>query len=402
MKAKLTVKNVSRLKPLGAGQTDYFDSVLPGFCLRVSSTGARSYCCTYRVNRKFVRQTIGPISRIGLAQARAKARQIYAVAEEGRDPRIERRAAVADAIKADADTYAGAVENFIQVYAIGKKKNRSHTEQRRLLLKVNERWHSRPVSSITKREVSDALDEMVTEGKGYAANRTFTVLSTFFKWLDQRDRVPINIMAKVAKPFDGEQPRTRVWSDAELKAIWKSADKLKGDEAIYLRLLLLLGQRRDEIAGMSWEELDLEQGTWTLPATRAKGKRNHTFPLPAIAGRLLRSVSIITPFVFPGRGNLGTHNAMAASARLKRRVQKASGVEDFTFHDARRTFRTGLDKLKIPPHVKDECLNHARHGVGDVHYSRYDYLAEMRQAFEAWADHISGLTHPKGVIGLRG
>jgi hypothetical protein len=193
MKAKLTVKNVSRLKPIGAGQTDYFDSVLPGFCLRVSSTGARSYCCTYRVNRKFVRQTIGPISRIGLAQARAKARQIYAVAEEGRDPRIERRAAVADAIKADADTYAGAVENFIQVYAIGKKKNRSHTEQRRLLLKVNERWHSRPVSSITKREVSDALDEMVTEGKGYAANRTFTVLSTFFKWLDQRDRVPINI-----------------------------------------------------------------------------------------------------------------------------------------------------------------------------------------------------------------
>ena len=101
---------------------DYFDKMLPGFCLRVSANGARSYCCTYRVNRKFIRQTIGPAAKITLAQARDKARAIFAAVAEGRDPRVERRAARVEAIRADSDTFAGAVEDFIRVYAIGKKK----------------------------------------------------------------------------------------------------------------------------------------------------------------------------------------------------------------------------------------------------------------------------------------
>jgi integrase len=400
MKTRLTVKNVTTLAEPPSGQTDYFDKMLPGFCLRVSANGARSYCCTYRVNRKFIRQTIGPAAKITLAQARDRARVIFAAVAEGRDPRADRRSERLEAARADSDTFAGAVDDFIQKYSIGKRNNRGHGEQRRLLLKANSDWHARPVSGITKREVSDVLDGMVAEGKGYTANRTFEVLSTFFKWLDQRDRAE-NIMAKIEKPFDGEQARTRVWSDAEIASIWKSACKLPHHEMVYTRLLLLMGQRRDEIAGMRWDELDLEAGTWSLPVVRAKGKRDHLFPLPATAVRLLRSIERIkdNPFVFPGRKVVVP---MVVGQRLQDRIKKASSVEDFTFHDARRTFRTGLDALKIPPHVKDECLNHARRGVGDVHYSHYDYLKEQREAFDAWEDRISKLVYPKGVVGLRG
>ena len=114
-------------------------------------------------------------------------------------------------------------------------------------------------------------------------------MHTFFKWLDQRDRAP-NVMAKIEKPFDGEQARTRVWSDAELAALWKGADALPPHEMVYIRLLLLMGQRRDEIAGMRWDELDLDAATWKLPILRHKGKRDHTFPLPATAVRLLKSM----------------------------------------------------------------------------------------------------------------
>jgi integrase len=245
------------------------------------------------------------------------------------------------------------------------------------------------------------LGRLLEEGKGYTANRVYEALHTLFKWLYQRDRVPVNIMDKIEKPFDGEKPKERTWSDSELKQIWKAADQLDPQEAAYLRLLLLLGQRRNEIAGMRWDEFDLEAATWSLSADRAKGKRVHTFPLPTEAVQLLEALPRVygNPFVFPGRGTTdGEPCPMTIGSKLQHRVQQASGVDDFTFHDARRSFRTGLDRLHILPHITDECLNHARRGVGDRHYSQYHYLDEQRSAFDAWANFIMSLVKDKPIV----
>jgi hypothetical protein len=109
--------------------------------------------------------------------------------------------------------------------------------------------------------------------------------------------------------------------------------------------------------------------------------------------------------VFPGRGTRsGEPRPMTVGRKLQERIQKASGVSDFTFHDARRTFRTGLDRLNIAPHIKDECLNHARRGVGDIHYSQYQYMTEQLSAFQAWDSFIAGLTgKPKSnVLAMQG
>jgi integrase len=235
------------------------------------------------------------------------------------------------------------------------------------------------------------------DGKGYAANRAYEVLRTFFKWLEYDEHVTVDPMHKVRKPWNGEQPRERFWTDDELRRIWLAADKLDNEhEATYLKLLLLLGQRRDEVAGIRWDELDLDgkrdpqfKGpTWQLPVERGKSKRVHTFPLPSTAVQLLTSLPKVdsSPYVFPGR-----RGALSIGSKVQARVQKHSGVSDFTFHDARRTFRTGLDRLNIAPHVKDECLNHARRGVGDKHYSQYTYLPEQLSAFQAWDHHIGNL-----------
>ena len=105
-----------------------------------------------------------------------------------------------------------------------------------------------------------------------------------------------------------------------------------------------------------------------------------------------------SPFVFPGR--VGA--PMTVGSKGQGRIRNASGVSDFNYKTARHTFRTGLDKLKIAPHVKNECLGHARQGVGDIHYSHYDYLDEQREAFEAWASHIEQLVYPNGVVGMHG
>jgi hypothetical protein len=102
---------------------------------------------------------------------------------------------------------------------------------------------------------------------------------------------------------------------------------------------------------------------------------------------LLRSLPKISsnPFVFAGRGSrTGEPCPMTIGSKLQERIQQASGVSDFTFP----MMRDVLGRLHIAPHVKDECLNHARRGVGDGHYSQYDYLAEQRSAFDAWANFM--------------
>jgi integrase len=396
-KIKMTAAVVGRLRPPSGGQQDYFDQSLPSFGLRVTAKGVKSYFCFYRVGSQQVRYTLGRHPTLTLAAARRQAGVIFDAVSEGRDPRVEKGEQKTEQARALGDIYALAVEDFIQRHAIAKKGNRRYREQRRLLLRANPAWHTRPVGAITRRDVHDVLDGLLAEGKGYTANRVYEY---------PRDRVPANIIDKIEKPFDGEQPRERVWSDNELKQIWKTAEGFDAFEAAYIRLLLLLGQRRNEIAGMRWEEVDLETAAWKLPKDRAKGKRSHTFPLPFPAVQLLKALPTVAgnPFVFPGRGaKNGKSCPMTIGSKLQRRVQQASGVEDFTFHDARRTFRTGLDRLHILPHIKDECLNHARRGVGDRHYSQYDYLAEQRSAFDAWADFVTSVVDegPRNILELR-
>jgi integrase len=345
---------------------------------------------------------------MSLADARRKVSEINAAVSEGRDPRLEKQERKIEIARQQGDIYAGAVEDFIAKYAIAKKHNRSFKEQRRLLLAADPKWHTRPVASITSEDIYDPLDEIMKQGKGYTANRTYEVLRTFFKYLKKRKRVPVNEMLDVEKPFDDEKPRERVWTDDELRRIWLAADKLGKLETPYLKLLLLLGQRRDEVAGIQWDEIKevddarFKGPTWQLPAVRGKSKRPHVFPLSNTAVEILDAVPRVkgSAYVFPGRGTReGKPRPMTVGRKLQERIQKASGVSDFTFHDARRTFRTGLDALNIVPHIKDECLNHARRGVGDKHYSQYTYLPDQFSAFQAWDNHIAELTgRPKDNV----
>jgi len=407
---EVTVKNTP---PPKAGQDEHFDAALPGFALRVTPKGTKSFVFFYRVNGKQRRSTLGRYPALSLADARDRAREILRLLDAGEDPRRKRYEQEKEIETAQVDTYAGAVDDFIQKYAIAKKGNRSWKKQQQMLMnagkkldakggpiKTDRGWADTPITEITRRHIHDALDARIAAGKPYMANRTHEVLRTLYRWLYSRDRVPENLMDRVEKPFDGETVSDRAWSDAEVKALWAAADKLDGFLPSFLKLLILMGQRRNEIAGIRWDELDLDEGVWTLSVERHKGKRGHRFPLSALAVRILKGLPRVegSPFAFPGRSD----EPLTVGHRLQRRIQKISGVGDFTFKTARHTFRTGLDRLKVPPHIKLECLGHARQGVGDIHYSHYDYLDEQREAFEAWASHVEKLVYPDGVVGLHG
>lgn len=305
-------------------------------------------------------------------------------------------------------TYREAVEEYIEKFTRAKKNNRTWKEIRRILLKDGEKWLDRYITEVTKKDIIDRLDEILAEGKGYSANRFYGNIRTFLKWCKSRDKVIHNPAFEIdEKPWDGEKARKNPWSDDQIKAIWKAADEIGGIQGSYLKVLLLMAQRRIEIAGMKEDELDFKAKTWALPAERAKNKRDHVFPLPPLVERVIKGIPRIkdNQHVFAGIGKDGyIHTGTRLKDKVKEKATKDGKpiVEDFSFHQSRDTFRTGLDSLGIPDHIKIVSMNHTFQDVGNKHYSSYDYLDEQREAFNAWAGYVENLVTPKDVVKLHG
>ena len=274
------------------GQEEHFDAALPGFAVRVTPRGTKSFVFFYRKNGTLRRKTLGRYGlstpsqpSLNLAEARDRARAML----RGEDPSDKQAEQQEQNERAEADTYATAVDDFIQKYAIAKKNNRSWKPQQQLLMNAGKKldakgrpdkkskgWADRPVTEITRRDIHDALDARMATGKPYAANRTYEALRTFYRWLYSRDRIPENLMDKIEQPFDGEKASERSWSDDEIKALW--AAKLDGFWPSYLKLLILMGQRRNEITGMRWDEIDFKGGRLEPFSRTAQGQARTQVP----------------------------------------------------------------------------------------------------------------------------
>ena len=414
MRCKLTAINVHKLKAPAVGQVQYADQDLPSFALRVTRNGVRSFVLQYRPRAgpnkgRWTRWTIGRLARdpeaangvdlLTLGQAREIARHArIAIRDQGADPARDRKR---PASEGGPETYSQAVEDYIQKYQIGKKRNRTAAAVRRLLLKEGADWLDRPLDEITRRDVHGLLDHIMADDKPYMANRTLAALRTFFRWAVSRDKIEHSPCEGVERPFDGERARERHYTDDEIKQIWTAADEIGGPRGAFLKIMILTGKRRGEVAGMTWDELDLDQLIWTLPAARSKNERDHRMPLPPLAVRILNAQPRIegNPLVFPGRRQ---DRPISGWTKFQRQVQKTSRVPDLTFHACRHTLKTRLGELGVPPHIKDKLLHHAPPRSAGEAYDHYDYLPEQREAIEKWADHVKALIWPDGVESLHG
>jgi len=246
MRRKLTATSVRQLKTPETGQIQYNDSELPGFALRVSSNDVRSFVLQYRPRLgphkgRWTRWTVGRLASnpaaangidlLTLGQAREIARHArVAIRDQGADPARDGKHSEGDD---GPETYATAVEKYIETYQIKKKGNRTAGEVKRLLLKEGAEWLDRPVKEITRSQIHDMLDRLMADGKPYLANRAFAALRTFFKWCAGRDKIEHSPCEGVERPFDGERPRERHYSDDEIKAIWKAADAIEGPRGAF-------------------------------------------------------------------------------------------------------------------------------------------------------------------------
>ena len=204
-----------------------------------------------------------------------------------------------------------------------------------------------------------------------------------------------------------EIERDRVLTPAELSLVWRAAEAIPTPYRQILHMLVLTGARRDEVAGMEWRELDLDQQVWTLPAARSKNRREHVVPLSAPALAILKGLPHVEkcPFAFGG-GKAAPANFAKAKHRLDAEVTKMNGgapVAHWTLHDIRRTVATELAGLKIAPHVVEAILNHKSgtiRGVAAI-YNRYEYGPEKRTALDSWARRLDAVvtgSDPENVV----
>ncbi len=193
----------------------------------------------------------------------------------------------------------------------------------------------------------------------------------------------------------GVVSRDRVLSDAEIVAIWWVADRMGYPFGRLVQLLILTGQRRAEVGGMRWQEVDPLKGQWELPPgmqdRRHKSERRHLVPLSSQVLGILQSLPRVhDELAFPARGK---ENAISGYSKWKRKLDQLSGVKNWTLHDLRRTAATGMAAVGVPPHVIERVLNHSTGTLGGVAgiYNRFQYLDECRQALERWSQHLESL-----------
>ena len=394
-KARLTAASVERLRPPAKGRIEHWDSLLPGFGLRVSETGAKTWVLMYRIGRRQRRLTLGKYPALGLAKAREKAREALDQLDHGTDPAAHRRGLQGGS----TDAFEGVAGLFIERYARRHQRIPERTEY--LLGKyVTPEWKGRKLESIGRGDVALLVDGIAEAGAPIMANRVLTVIKKLMGWAVARGLLEGNPATGVQAPGK-ETARDRVLTDTELKAVWQACAGLGYPFGPLFRLLVLTGQRRDEVARMAWP--DIEDGTWTLRREITKSDRVHAVPLSNLAVETIETVPQIEgcDLLFPSRN--GTDRPVSGFGRAKRHIDTTSGVGDWRLHDLRRTVASGLARFQTPPHVIEAVLNHRSGTISGVAavYNRYSYLDEKRQALEGWARHVAGLA-ADNVVKLEG
>jgi integrase len=383
---------------LPPGKADHieWDDTMPGFGIRIRGDSKR-WVVQYRIGRQQRRESLGDTRKVSLDDARKAARKRFAQVELGVDPGAERAQAGARAL-----TLAVAIARYLDAKRGVSRPNTFKAAERYFAV----HWkplRNRPLDAIRRADVAARLQVLVKAHGRTSAARARDYLSALYSWSMREGLCETNPVLATNDPTEGVQPRDRVLSDDEVRAIWSAAGD--DDSGRIVKLLLLTGCRREEIGGLKWSEANLDTGVMTIPGARTKNGRTLELTLPKIAIDVLRSVSRRDgrDYVFGHRG--GPFSGWsAAKLRLDARIAIATGkpVAAWRLHDLRRTMRTGLGRIGVLPHIAELVINHVKGGVEAI-YDRGRYQREIKQALALWAEHVLALIEGResNVVTLR-
>ena len=420
---KLTERKIEKLAA-EHGRKDrlIFDDEQRGLAVRVTASGGRTFLCQYTLNGHKWRVPLGACSAVPLFKAREAAAAVMGDVAKGRNPAAERKeAAAAERAKRARNrlTLRVLIEDWNRLHLTGRRPRYAAEAVRALHYAFADHLDD-AAEDLDRTAVVRALDALTRrrkrkDGDGAGARkgtamtgRTAAYGRAAFAWAVERGAVPANPFAAlpVAKSIS---KRERVLSDQELGEIWRAAGGA-GPYGTIIRLLILTGQRRGEVAGMAWNEISEDLMTWVLQGERTKNGVAHSVPLSAPAHDLLWATAPERGHARHDAGGLVLPGAVGAAfagwSKAKRVLDKAivdarakaaaeggkspARLAPWSIHDLRRTVATGLQRLGVRLEVTEAVLNHisgSRGGIAGV-YQRHDWAAEKRAALDAWAAHV--------------
>jgi integrase len=385
------------------------------FGVRLTGKGAISFFIMRRLRGERKAQPItivlGRYPDMSLARARAVADEKLRQLRDGVDPRereAEERKAKAEKQQAEVtrkeNVLSTVAETFIKRYVATKRTAGPIAQLVRR--EFVGRWGKQPITEIRRSDVI-AMVEEIAERSPSAAHQSLIYARLLFDWAIERGTYGISsspchpIKAARLIPNRPER-RQRVLEDEELRLVWEAAwpSGATGEDIYpvgqFIRLLLVLGCRRGELANMTWEEVDLGKATWTLKGPRTKNGDPRLIPLPALAANLLTAMPRFTGrFVFSttyGRRPIsGFAKIKLALDGVITKLNAGAAIPDWRLHDLRRTMRTNLSAIPaIAPLVAELMIGHRQRGIAAV-YDLHVYEAEQRAGFEAWCARLTSI-----------
>ena len=409
--APLTALSLRNIKAPATGREDHADGATPGLCLRVTANDVRTWTLRMRDGAGELRRiTLGPVTdKQGLAWARKQAEAMRQdVRHNRRDPKRERAEAIKaahDKAERDRLTLGVLVADWRRLKLRDRTPRYAAEAERAIRYAFGKQW-DKPAAELDRKAVARVLAGC----KPVMAGRTAAYGRACFQWAIKRELL-------ASDPFTGHDvaavvQRDRVLDDGELAEVWQASEADTGLHGPIVRLLILTGQRKEEVACMAWEELSPDLATWTIPGERTKNGAAQIVPLSALAQAQLPATRG-KGLVFPGEGvrrvpaapqpgfqawskgkaRLDTHIEKARAAAASEAGTDAASLPAWRLHDLRRTCATGLQRLGIRMEVTEAVLNHvsgSRGGIVGI-YQRHHWQDEKRAALDAWARHVAWL-----------
>jgi integrase len=369
-----------------------------GFGVRVTAAGVRSFVLNYRLAGREARLTIGRWPDWSAVRAVREARELRQRIDRGDDPLAEKKAA-AEAAKPQPEpepekTIAAVIDEFVAGYVEKRlRAPRNYTQAFDRLVKPA--IGSLPAYGLRRSQIATMLDGIENNSGPVMADRALAYLGSALNWYAGRDDDFTVPRLKGLKRATG-RGRDRVLQDDEIRAVWKAAET-NGVFGAVVRFLLLTGQRRGDVYGMTWTELDKD--VWTIPAVRYKTGREHSIPLSRTALAILAAQPRTGSLVFPGRNaplGEGSNRKVAFDKMLP-------AMTPWTLHDLRRTARTLMSRAGVRPDVAERVVGHAVGGAVAQVYDRHSYEAEKREALEKLAALVERILNPApaNVVNIR-
>jgi len=371
----------------GQGEAFFWDAGCRGLGIRAFKSKRRSWIFQYRDEHGRTRRiALGDVSAVKLEDARDAARRTAALIAQGSNPAVDRKK------KRTAGTVLDVIEAYL-TSAMERQRPRSYRETERHLRTHAAALHHERAEIVGRRDVTALLERVAKHSGHVTANRVRATLSALWTWglrtgLIETESNPVAFTVRYP-----EKARERVLTDSELKVIWDATNDDDGYSRI-VRLCLLTGCRRDEIAGLRWDEVQADK--IVIAADRMKGKQAHEIALlPMISAILPARPEPADGCVF---GKLGTGFSGFSKSKRKldaRLMQQGSSMPSWGLHDLRRTFSTRLHDAGVEPLVIEALLAHKQQGVAAV-YNRASFREAKRAALLRWHEIVSVIVRRAG------